>query len=122
MSIHDAGEAASVLDNLVVQTHACSSSHTRHSEEHLESKSVEGGAENSIVHASTRSPVAPEASPASKHFSLSPCLPSRSKHKGKRFTNRQIAYEAALGTVLTWSDYGGLSSTRTNEDREEVEL
>ncbi len=42
---------------------------------------------------------------------------SRSKH-----TNQQLAYHAALGTHLTWSDYGGLESTRSKVDRNEVEL
>jgi hypothetical protein len=44
------------------------------------------------------------------------------KNKGRKLTNRQLAYEAAIGTQLTWSDYGGLSSTRTRKEREEEEL
>lgn len=57
-----------------------------------------------------------------KHVPSSPPLPPRPKTKSKRLTNRQIAYEAALGTVLTWADLGGLSSTRTDKDRQEQEL
>jgi hypothetical protein len=47
-------------------------------------------------------------------------------HKGRRtpkLTNRQIAYQAAIGiNGLSWSDYGGLISTRSKADREEQEL
>jgi hypothetical protein len=39
-----------------------------------------------------------------------------------KMTNARLAYEAALGTHLTWADYGGLTSTRRKEDREEEEL
>jgi hypothetical protein len=49
-----------------------------------------------------------------------------SSHKGQRrakFTNRRIAYQAAIGNHgLSWSDYGGLVSTRSKADREEQEL
>ncbi|KAF2128190.1 hypothetical protein P153DRAFT_319566 [Dothidotthia symphoricarpi CBS 119687] len=44
------------------------------------------------------------------------------KKRRRKMTNRQLAYEAAIGTHLTWADYGGLVSTRRKEDREEVEL
>jgi hypothetical protein len=37
-------------------------------------------------------------------------------------TNKQIAYEAALGIRLTWADYGGLVSTKTKAECEEEEL
>jgi len=40
----------------------------------------------------------------------------------KRMTNVQIAYQAALGIHLTWADYGGLVSTRSKADHEELEL
>jgi hypothetical protein len=40
------------------------------------------------------------------------------KSRSKR-SNRQIAYDAALGNGLTWADYGGLISTRNRSDREE---
>ncbi|KAH7344267.1 beta-lactamase-like protein [Pyrenochaeta sp. MPI-SDFR-AT-0127] len=39
-----------------------------------------------------------------------------------RFNNRQLAYHAAIGTYLTWSDYGGLVSTRSKADRDEQDL
>lgn len=42
--------------------------------------------------------------------------------KTKRTTNRQLAYQAAIGIHLTWSDFGGLVSTRSKVDREEQEL
>jgi hypothetical protein len=49
-----------------------------------------------------------------------------SSHKGQKrpkVTNRQIAYQAAIGiNFLSWSDYGGLISTRSKADREEQEL
>ncbi|KAF1944625.1 hypothetical protein EJ02DRAFT_371044 [Clathrospora elynae] len=48
-----------------------------------------------------------------------------SSHKGRRpkFTNQQIAYQAAIGNCgLSWSDYGGLVSTRSKADQEEEEL
>ncbi|KAH8728487.1 beta-lactamase-like protein [Phaeosphaeriaceae sp. PMI808] len=52
-----------------------------------------------------------------------PSYPSiSSKTKNKKLTNRRIAYEAAIGTHLTWADYGGLTSTRRKEDYEEEEL
>ncbi|KAL6711108.1 hypothetical protein ACN47E_006983 [Coniothyrium glycines] len=38
------------------------------------------------------------------------------------FTNRELAYHAAVGIDLTWSDFGGLVSTRSKADREEREL
>jgi len=41
----------------------------------------------------------------------------------KRFrTNKQIAYEAALGIRLTWADFGGLVCTKTKAEVEEEEL
>jgi hypothetical protein len=40
----------------------------------------------------------------------------------KKLTNRQLAYEAAIGTHLTWADYGGLTSTRKREECDEQEL
>lgn len=51
-----------------------------------------------------------------------PPTSSATKKRRKKWTNRHIAYEAAIGTHLTWADYGGLVSTRTREDREEQEL
>lgn len=39
-----------------------------------------------------------------------------------QITNKQIAYEAALGLGLTWADYGGLVSTRSKVDQEDEEL
>jgi hypothetical protein len=49
-----------------------------------------------------------------------------SSHKGRRrpkYTNRQLAYQAAIGiNDLSWSDYGGLVSTRSKADQEEQEL
>ncbi|KAJ4366421.1 hypothetical protein N0V83_008057 [Neocucurbitaria cava] len=45
------------------------------------------------------------------------------KTKRQKITNRVIAYQAALGVHgLTWSDYGGLISTRSKADQEELEL
>jgi hypothetical protein len=40
----------------------------------------------------------------------------------KKWTNRQLAYEAAIGACLTWADYGGLTSTMSRDEREEQEL
>ncbi|KAL5119686.1 hypothetical protein ACEQ8H_002292 [Pleosporales sp. CAS-2024a] len=40
----------------------------------------------------------------------------------KKLTNRQLAYEAAIGTSLTWMDFGGLASTRTQQERRDEEL
>jgi hypothetical protein len=54
----------------------------------------------------TRSAQTPKASPSQK----------------RTRTNKQIAYEAALGIHLTWADYGGLVSTKTKAEREEKEL
>jgi hypothetical protein len=47
---------------------------------------------------------------------------SGAKNRRKKLTNRQIAYDAAIGSHLNWADYGGLTSTRKQEDREEQEL
>jgi hypothetical protein len=44
------------------------------------------------------------------------------RKRKKKMTNRQLAYEAAIGTRLTWADYGGLTSTRTREECDETEL
>ena len=37
-------------------------------------------------------------------------------------TNQELAYNAAMGNGLTWSDYGGLVSTRSKANQEEQEL
>ncbi|CBX97607.1 hypothetical protein IAQ61_001181 [Plenodomus lingam] len=42
--------------------------------------------------------------------------------KTPKLNHKQLAYNAALGTGLTWHDYGGLVSTRSKADREEQEL
>ena len=39
-----------------------------------------------------------------------------------KIKNQELAYEAAVGTYLTWNDYGGLESTRSKADRQEQEL
>jgi hypothetical protein len=44
------------------------------------------------------------------------------RRKRRRQTNMDIAYEAALGTRLTWADYGGLECTRRAEERDEAIL
>ncbi|KAI8933852.1 hypothetical protein NX059_009551 [Plenodomus lindquistii] len=47
----------------------------------------------------------------------------RQKPRNKpKLNHRQIAYNAAIGIGLTWSDYGGLVSTRSKADQEEQEL
>lgn len=49
--------------------------------------------------------------------------PPRSVHEQKpKMKNRQIAYNAALGFGLTWADYGGLVSTKTQGADDEQEL
>jgi hypothetical protein len=53
---------------------------------------------------------------------IPPTTSARKAQKRMKMTNRQIAYEAAIGTHLTWADYGGLTCTRRKEDREEKEL
>ncbi|KAF3036617.1 swr1 complex component [Didymella keratinophila] len=47
--------------------------------------------------------------------------PSRPDRK-RKMTNAHLAYEAAIGTQLTWADFGGLESTRNRDAREELEL
>lgn len=39
--------------------------------------------------------------------------------KKRKLTNAYLAYEAAIGTHLTWADFGGLESVRSRETREE---
>ncbi|UPX13213.1 uncharacterized protein EKO05_0003734 [Ascochyta rabiei] len=47
--------------------------------------------------------------------------PSKSERK-RKLTNARLAYEAAIGTYLTWADFGGLESTKSEGDRDEQEL
>ncbi|KAF9691930.1 hypothetical protein EKO04_010000 [Ascochyta lentis] len=54
-------------------------------------------------------------------LSLSRSKTSKSERKSK-VTNARLAHEAAIGTYLTWADFGGLVSTRSEEDRREQEL
>ncbi|KAF1926194.1 uncharacterized protein M421DRAFT_94059 [Didymella exigua CBS 183.55] len=37
----------------------------------------------------------------------------------RKMTNMHLAYEAAIGTCLTWAEFGGLESTRSNAARRE---
>lgn len=37
----------------------------------------------------------------------------------RKLTNTHLAYHAAIGTYLTWADFGGLESARNSEAREE---
>jgi hypothetical protein len=49
--------------------------------------------------------------------------PAYASHKRQRRTNRQLAYDAAIGdNGLSWSDYGGLVSTRSKAIQDEQEL
>jgi hypothetical protein len=73
---------------------------------------------SSPQHASTTSaPLKIATSSSPRRF-----IAAGTKMRRKRLKNRQIAYEAAIGSQLTWADYGGLTSTRTQGDREEQEL
>jgi hypothetical protein len=47
---------------------------------------------------------------------------SSGRKRKKKVTNKQLAYEAAIGTHLTWADFGGLTSTRAPEEYDEMEL
>lgn len=58
-----------------------------------------------------RSPVAP--------LSKTKLRPEKKKRK---MTNAHLAYEAAIGTHLTWEDFGGLESARSHKTREEDTL
>ncbi|KAF2627553.1 hypothetical protein BU25DRAFT_392709 [Macroventuria anomochaeta] len=55
-------------------------------------------------------------------------FPSSSKSKAskserkRKLTNAHLAYEAAIGTYLTWADFGGLESTKSIEEKNEQEL
>jgi hypothetical protein len=69
-------------------------------------------------HGSTTSAPLKIATPSSPPRSIT----ADTKMRRKKITNRQIAYEAAIGSQLTWADYGGLTSARRREDREEQEL
>lgn len=55
-----------------------------------------------------------------------PASSSKSKkprsERRRRATNAYLAYEAAIGTHLTWADFGGLESTKSKDDRDEPEL
>ena len=52
-----------------------------------------------------------------------PSKANTSKLKRKRkMTNAHLAYEAAIGTNLTWWEFGGLESVRGKEERTEQEL
>lgn len=63
---------------------------------------------------------APSSTPMTP--ATAPTSSVRKSHKSKRWNNQRLAYEAAIGTHLTWADYGGLTCTRKKEDREEEEL
>ena len=75
-------------------------------------------------HITTTPPTATASLLPSPTSSILPPLSSTSaaKKAKKKLRNRQLAYEAAIGTNLTWAEYGGLTSTRPREDREEEEL
>lgn len=49
------------------------------------------------------------------HSSLTTAKLSRPDRK-RKMTNAHLAYEAAIGTHLTWTDFGGLESTRSRSD------
>ncbi|KAH3907347.1 hypothetical protein HBH56_193530 [Parastagonospora nodorum] len=66
--------------------------------------------------------VAPPRTTSSKHASKSSPATSLTAGKRRKLTNRQLAYDAAIGTCLTWADFGGLTSTRSQIEREEEEL
>ncbi|KAH7079938.1 beta-lactamase-like protein [Paraphoma chrysanthemicola] len=76
------------------------------------------------------SPLPQPISPTRTTIDLTKCgtppslLPPHSSTRPRRprMSNTRLAYEAAIGTHLTWADYGGLTSTRGKEDREEEEL
>jgi hypothetical protein len=74
--------------------------------------------------ATTTSPLQPPTPTSTLPLPSNTSIPSTSSkpRQRKRFTNRQLAHEAAIGTLLTWFDYGGLESTRRREDREDDEL
>jgi len=71
----------------------------------------------------SKPPIAATSTPPSTTSTPPPSSTlSSARTRKKKLTNRHLAYEAAIGTHLTWADYGGLTSTRTQEDREEEEL
>ncbi|KAH7391140.1 beta-lactamase-like protein [Phaeosphaeria sp. MPI-PUGE-AT-0046c] len=130
-TIDGTGDRATEISIPLAQNHVSSLRHMERSDQELDNTSVtcidtaistEEPVSALIPRVELGSSAAAGAPPASQHFPISPSLPPCSKVKSKRFTNRQLAYNAALGTVLTWADYGGLSSTRTSKDREEQEL
>lgn len=53
-----------------------------------------------------------------RHSSSSKTKPLRPDRK-RKMTNAHLAYEAAIGTHLTWADFGGLESTRSSASRKE---
>jgi hypothetical protein len=58
-------------------------------------------------------PAKPDDYPQSSSVRKKPSRPDRKR----KMTNAHLAYEAAIGTHLTWADFGGLESTRSrNED------
>jgi hypothetical protein len=73
-----------------------------------------------------RTPATPSFPSSVQPWLTAPNLPSTptfsTAKKTKRLTNRQLAYEAAIGASLTWADFGGLTSTRSHKEREEEEL
>jgi hypothetical protein len=66
--------------------------------------------------------LAMSATPATATSVQPPSSASSAVRRKKKLTNRQLAYEAAIGTHLTWADYGGLTSTRKREECDEMEL
>ncbi|KAJ4988856.1 artemis protein [Stagonosporopsis vannaccii] len=69
----------------------------------------------------------PESARTKERFmSKLPAVPSPNPglrpEKKRKLTNAHLAYEAAIGTHLTWADFGGLESARSPRTREEETL
>ncbi|KAJ4345118.1 hypothetical protein N0V95_005890 [Ascochyta clinopodiicola] len=75
----------------------------------------------SVVEPISKEMLAPVPSTPGPVLPLSSFKPLQSERK-RKLTNAHLAYEAAIGTYLTWADFGGLESTRSEVDRDEQEL
>ncbi|PVH94753.1 hypothetical protein DM02DRAFT_675983 [Periconia macrospinosa] len=82
---------------------------------------------NGMPTSATAMPISsfPAAAPLKEPIDPKPStskISEQDQHNRTREFNRYLAYEAALGLRLTWTDYGGLVSTRRKEDQAEYEL
>lgn len=89
---------------------------------YVKRKDIASSQEEGPIHAERDASTAIDSSNVTASSKKSSAPAPKETKKRRKMTNRQIAYEAAIGTHLTWYDFGGLQSTRSKVDRDEPEL